>query len=410
MGRCLPIFALALLVSPRAAAQTDYLPDNSQWAGLSELASIAHGAQIPLQLAAELDWATLGPKDALLILYPRKALDPRSALAFLDEGGRLLIADDFGSGAPLLGALKIERREEAPRTTFHYQDNANLPIAINRQGPHPLLRGVRAVVTNHPASFRSPYPTLLGFGPEQPSVQQLMVAGPRGKGRFVALADPSILINVMLRFDGNLRLAKNLVKHLCHDGCAKIVLVTGYFRERVDVAHAAGAQPATAKRINTIVGRVNDFALTETGMRVLAFIAGGMALAALLLVLPLPRQDLDGRWLRPSTRPQQYDELRLAAQTLREEIEQTLGEALRAPGPLSTLQSNWIIARCVERGGAEGGRSCAKLLSALAKLPYSSERRGSMRRLRDKDLEAVYRQSRGLFALLDGKRSTTGEK
>jgi len=396
-GLLLAIILAALLLAPDAAAGTDYLPDNSQWAGLSQFATLARSAQVPLRLTAELDWRTLGPKDALLVIYPRRALEAQSALAFIKSGGRLLLADDFGAAQGLFAALSIKRGTNSPHTRFHYQDNLNLPVAINRQQKHPLLRGVRAVVTNHPGTFRSPYPTLLGFGDDE----QLLVESPLGKGRFIALSDPSVLINLMLRFDGNLQLAKNLVQELCATGCGKVVLVTGHFRQRPRDTPVPKQGLARIKRINTFLERINDFSLTKTGMRVLAFIAGGMALAALLLVLPLPRRDLDGRWLRPSTRPPHPNELRQAAMLLREDVEQALSETLSAPGPLSTLETRWIVDCCKRRGGLEAGRECAKLLRVLSRLPNSHDKRGSWRRLRDKDLEATLGQSHTLFTLLD---------
>ncbi|MCK5799864.1 MAG: DUF4350 domain-containing protein, partial [Deltaproteobacteria bacterium] len=199
---------VALLVGytiPAHATETDYLPDNTTWNGTSALADLAAGQQLPVTLVNHLHWGDIDTRDVLFIIYPRISLHETQFLAFLRAGGHVLIADDFGSAAPLLTKLGIKRKPytspstqraaaSSPRETqAFFAKNPALPIAIPARQAHPFLVGVRRVVTNHPSTFTSLLPSLLAINGEQ----KVLIAGRLGKGRFVALSDPSVLINSM---------------------------------------------------------------------------------------------------------------------------------------------------------------------------------------------------------------------
>src|SRR5258707_15125646 len=101
------------------------------------------------------------------------------------------------------------RRREArlPRASRYYEGRLWAPIAT-AQGDHPLARDVGEVVTNHPAALDrvEGATTVIGF-----DEGALVVAGERGTGKFVAVADPSIFLNRMQQepFHGNLQLTAN---------------------------------------------------------------------------------------------------------------------------------------------------------------------------------------------------------
>lgn len=395
------IVAVALLLTATLAraGEQDYLPDNSGWNGSSELVNISRGLQLPVELVDQLDWSKLDDKDVLLLVYPRSPLPTKQFLAFLQRGGQLLIADDFGSSAPLLRALGIERPTGPIRSRFRYRDNPALPIALPSPRSHPLLRNVRGVVTNHPAHLRSSLPTLLGFDQGR---QQLLVAGMVGKGRFVALADPSILINGMLKFDGNMTLVSNLLASLAAGGRRRFLLLTGHFGQGGALPQVEPPTEAKlASGFNRYVDRLNDFALTSTGMRVLAFVLAGLVLGLLLLVLPWPRRDLDGRWLRPTQRSLS-DETTEAAALLREEVETLLGRLLDAPGPVSAIHPRWLSERVRTRAGDEAANDCRKLLAGLRQVPYAAEGGLNLGKVRRRELTTLYELARRLLSALDG--------
>lgn len=408
LGSAARLAILAALIgapSRASAAETDYLPDNRGWNGLSELTSLARGMQLSVELVGELAWNRLGERDVLLIVYPRGRIDGRQLVAFLERGGRALIADDFGTAAPLLGRLGISRHHGATTTgTAHLAHNPALPIATRRSGAtHAVTRGVDRVVANHPAYFRSRLPPLLSFD----RTRQLLVGGKLGQGIFFALADPSVLINRMLGFSGNFTLARNLLRELATPGRDRLLLVTGYFRARGRI-DSEDPHRELGGRLNELLRRLNDFALTSVGMRVLAFVCGGIAVLAVLLVLPLPRRDLDGSWLRVEPRREtvgaaaEAQSIASAAAVLRDEVETALTDLLEAPSPVSTLHPRWIIDKVTERAGPPAGRLCRRLLSVMGRVPYTTRAEGAASTgLKPRDLERLYRYSRQLLEVLD---------
>jgi hypothetical protein len=407
------------------AEETDFLPDNVSWNGFSELEDLARGMQLQLLLVEELDWDRLPAGATLFVVYPRAEVAPGQALAFLAGGGRILLADDFGESRPLLQRLHIERVETgAVQTGRHHAGNPNLPIAVPLAGGHPITAGVREVVANHPARFLSSFPTLLGF---EGGVEQLAVGGQVGRGGFVALSDPSVLINGMLRFQGNLTFATNLLHHLRPRESNTVLLATGHFRIGSFRAPSstengpAGAVQQFLTEYNGFLGHLSDFALTQPALRALCWVCGGLGLLGLFMFLPLPRRSLDGHFLRPTAPGGPAVEAQVAwfsenrrprgstlpAILLRDEIEEVLTEILKAPGPVTTMEPSWVIAEVRKIAGAEGAEICGRLLGMLKRVPQQESRTDRSRLLRgtsSKDLTLLYELCRMLLSRL-GSRS-----
>ncbi|MCA9671088.1 MAG: DUF4350 domain-containing protein [Myxococcales bacterium] len=405
----LVVLTLWLGASARpAAAQTDYLPDNDGWNGLSQLASLARGMSRQLMIVSRLDWGVIGAETnlpVLLLVHPETPIDAERVIAYMRRGGHVLIADDFGKTSKLLEALGISRHDgKGIRARIYYRNNKNLPVALPGPATHTVVEGIRGVVTNHPSYFRSRLPTLLGF---QEGNQQVLVAGQVGDGRFAALSDPSVLINAMLEFRGNARLATNLLTFLARDPDARILLVTGHVIQSGELPPAEKRDSRSkrlAQEFSRFVGRINDFALTSEGMRALAFVLGAIALAGLIFMLPLPRKDLDGHWLRPvgGTRTKLDTSPGHAAVALREEIEERLTQALDAPGPISTIHPRWLTERVTQRAGAEAAAICSRLLGALRQVPYTGRAEDAINvaRIGRRDLANIYELSQQLLRVL----------
>jgi len=396
--------------STARADETDYLPDNPDWNGCSELASLARGMQLRLELVEQLDWSQLPRAATLLILYPTADLDPKQLLRFLDGGGRVLLADDFGRSHALLQRLGIQRvTGRLVDTAQHHNGRLQLPLATTSQATHELGQGVGQVVTNHPAFFRSRFPTLAGFG----KGQQLMVAGTVGQGRFVALSDPSVLINGMLKFEGNAALARNILHYLRPPRTVdRMLVLTRQFRVVGRVGQQASG-PGGVQRFLTdysgFLGRMNDFAPWQSALRAMGVVGGLIALALLALLLPLPRRELSGHWLRPGV-PQRAGETGLlaggnaafSAAVLRDEIEEILTEALQAPGLVFTMHSSWVVRRTRELAGAEGAQLVTRLLAAMHGVSQSVSpgEVAALNGTRRSDLASMYELSSRVLVLL----------
>lgn len=250
LARLVPLVLCATLAAPalsqpaaapavRAGADIDmsggrdYQPGHKGWNGLSGLHALAASLGCPLQPRATLEWDALSGQDVLFFLYPETAPDEEHLLSFLTSGGRAVLADDFGAAAGALRRLGIDRREgPLPASVPTYRGGPSLPLAIPVRRTT-LGQAASEVVTNHPAYFTSVLPPTYAFAPGL----GLLIEGSLGRGRFVAVADPSLFINNMQELPQNRALSAALLGSLCRAGTDRFVLLTGPLGQR-------GAPPA----------------------------------------------------------------------------------------------------------------------------------------------------------------------
>ena len=146
---------------------------------------------------------------------------------YLEAGGRAVLADDFGASDAALAALEIRRlRGELPSASIATTATRRCRSRARRCRPS-CRSGIVDIVANHPAFFSAATPATYAFSPGA----ALVVEGRLGKGYFVAIADPSVLINNMLEIDENLAFARALIKRTCKPG-ERIHLVTQSFVAR----------------------------------------------------------------------------------------------------------------------------------------------------------------------------------
>jgi hypothetical protein len=135
---------------------------------------------------------------------------------FLENGGTLFIADDFGTANSLLEKLGVETRFSIrPLKDIFYSKRAEFPVVVRIEDPE-LAAGVEKITLNVPSVitggegevFSSKVSIVGGSMKSYPILAELKY----GKGRIVMLSDPSILINDM--FGENRRFIVNLVRSL----------------------------------------------------------------------------------------------------------------------------------------------------------------------------------------------------
>jgi hypothetical protein len=321
----------------------DYALDGSGWNGLAELLAVAAESGIEVRAPARIELSALTARDGLLLVYP-VAPPPRSDLtAFMYEGGRLALADDFGQGRALLDGFRIERR--APMVAGDAQrlrGNRNVLIATPRVR-HPLASDVLALVTNHPrALHHAALDAIFGFD-EQPGA--LVLAGAVGRGRLVAIGDSSVLINNMLEFSGNRAFARNLVRYLAQGGrlwiaAAGSELVGTY-------GDASAADPLADLREG--LARLSQVRLpaaavqaSAAAMALLLLFVAASALprrSSLLRAVSLPTTEtLSGFAGRVRFFAREGSDLRAPLLAFKLELERELTDLLRVPSPPSPLQ------------------------------------------------------------------------
>jgi hypothetical protein len=192
----------------------DYGLENLEWNGLSEFLRLADSHDIELRPVSTLDYATLGPDDRLIVIYPTRELPAEQFAEFVVDGGRVLLFDDFGASTQILNRLDVER---LPASSIPHNDHhlgrPGLPI-FRPVGKHPLLVGVQEVVANHPSALRTSGGPILPF--EDPSAG-LVYDMRLGRGKVVVVGDASLLINHMLLVGDNRKFLGNALRYLCRD-------------------------------------------------------------------------------------------------------------------------------------------------------------------------------------------------
>ncbi len=352
---------LVVAAATRAlAAGGDYRLDSREWNGLARLDDEAAAAGCTMTATETLDWSALQGGDVVWFVYPRTAVDGGMLRRFLEAGGRAVLADDFGASDAALAALDIRRLRGELSDVERYEDNAALPIARQTLSTE-LSVGIGDLVANHPAFFSTGTPATYAFSPGA----ALVVEGRLGKGYFVAIADPSVLINNMLDIDENLAFARALIKRTCKPG-ERIHLVTQSFVSRGEPAGelaSAGSGESPFVRFNRMLEAIDDATHAAVDGRTLGALGILMATVALILFVRAwpARGNIDGHWTRAAAvesgwRAWSRD---TTAAYLRDEV------ALRLSASLDAAIADWTPAELERRVARAHGPRAAALAARL---------------------------------------------
>jgi hypothetical protein len=367
------------------AQGSDYDPRSTAWNGMASFVGLAEGMGFSVTPVTSLEWGELSSEDILVLIYPVQRVDPGRLGAFVQAGGNVVIADDFGDGKDAMQGLGLLRAEvDTPRTSKYYDGRPWAPIATARSG-HPLAADVGEVVTNHPAALTGVEGASVVVAFDEGAV---VVAGERGTGRFVAISDPSIFINRMLMFRGNIQLATNLLRYLDRGGRARhVVLLRGDVpmygdpRPYIDDART-GELGRTVADLNFWLSERRAWLLTPGAMKALAV---GLAAALLLLALfalPVRRGPrIDGAWLRfgrPGRRDEPHSVMAQAEQggaglilacVLRDEVQRLIAEAIGKHEALYIVPEAELVAELSRVRGPAAGAALARVYRRLRALP-----------------------------------------
>lgn len=233
---CALVAACALawgsLALPARAAEpsgADYDPVDGPWNGVGYLVTTGAEARVEVEVLADLPLDELSPDDVLLWLYPQAPVPVDDLLAFITDGGRLVVADDHGGADTLLAAVGVTRLDRGPTSHRRWFDGADgFPILVARDD-HFLFFNVDEIVANHPSVLAltgEGRPIVSFDGTGEPGGEHLVVERPLGRGALLAIADPSIFLNQMLRrFYGNKQFAANVLRIYCRAEPCRIKLL-----------------------------------------------------------------------------------------------------------------------------------------------------------------------------------------
>ena len=404
--------AVLVLTASIASAQSagDYDPYSQSWNGMSSFVGLAEGMGMEVAPVTQLDWDELSSGDILVLVYPLQRVDPGDLSAFINAGGHAIIADDFGDGKDAMAGLGLLRAENTvPQAATHWKGHLHAPIAVAR-GNHPLTNDVGEIVTNHPSILTQTdgVTPIAGF-----ENGEVVVAGERGSGKFIAISDPSILINKMLLFRGNVQLATNMLRWLDRNRRARrVVLLRGDTpmygdpRPFIDDAKASELSRSIAD-LNLWLDKRREWLLTTTAMKVLAgTLAVGLLLLA-LFALPVRRgPKIDGAWLkfgRPGRRDEPHGLVNAAesgggsnlvlACILRDHVQVMLAGVTGKTEPLYTLSEGQLVNEVSRQRGPTAGVALSRVYKRLRTLPSRGQASApwSTGHLPRRDFDILYR-------------------
>jgi hypothetical protein len=286
-----------------------------QWDSASAFLDVARKAlgRERVVLDARLDWSLLTEKDAVLFLHPTSAIDATEASSFVSAGGRLAVVDDFGRGDELLRRFHIERAPAPLPPDGAHNDNPRLAFArpveseaaSGKKLKHPIVADLDHVVTNHPTAFSTaqgveltPVLTLgdtsgnrqlfaaigvIGDGHECGLEDGVPKSGSARCGRLFAMADSSVFIDLMMRFEGNRALARGLVEYLVESDAwgqreGRLFVVTnsfdqaGHFGDKNDFTHELDR---VMDNLASLLDETREEGLPERALWLLALLAVG---------------------------------------------------------------------------------------------------------------------------------------
>lgn len=223
--------------------QGDFDPGSSSWNGLSGLIALASEQGVRVETPQIWDWRQADIKTPLLIIAPQdEKLNVYPLLQFVKRGGRVLIADDFGAGLPLMRAFDLDGyRSGITKKQWRSQKDIDLHRTYPMMGHEAdfLLRQASFLFLNVPQwlSRRSGQSqALLRSRPYNSTLEDFDQGGHilyrsyRGWGVALLVSDPSLFINHMIVYGDNRRFVKNMLRYLTTPLKAKkVVLLWGNF-------------------------------------------------------------------------------------------------------------------------------------------------------------------------------------
>jgi len=236
------IIAAALLISVTLLNTTneDFSTYNTGWNGASQAQNLASREGYGTRDIFALSEAGSSGKGALIMLNPNKAVavsdaDTRDLQRFVQNGGSLVVANDFGNANAVLNGLGV-----APSVRFNgslLADNVSRGVddahpLVTDITPSGLTTGVKTLYFNYGTTLDTSGSNVTVLARSAPTsylrattgdnapiagstgAHPVLASLPYGNGRIILLSDPSIFINGMLGQADNQKLLTAFLKNL----------------------------------------------------------------------------------------------------------------------------------------------------------------------------------------------------
>jgi hypothetical protein len=234
----------------------------------------------------------------------------------------------------------------------------------------------------------------------------------------VAISDPSILINAMLKFDGNQEFAANLLEWLAPPKKdrehARLIIVTkdarfsGEPSDAIDKSRALSSVNGFAREVDKLLDDLNDYIASKQTMHMLGIVGAFAVLVFGLALLPFAtdRQRLDGSWTKWHAGGERADFERILAHyddpkkdgsfsypaaVLRDAVDARLADLCGKAAPLVNLSQSEILGRVERRCGLPAAEALHLALPGLIALPNRDQAQGlwGARHVSRKEFERV---------------------
>ena len=220
-------FGIFLLVMPLTIpvfyTSADFSVFNTKWNGASNFGRLLYEETKIMPVITSYNSFGLGEKEGvLLILGPDlsySSLEIDEIKEFLENGGTLVLIDDFGTGNDILSGLNLTARFTSliPIDVF-YSKNYNFPELVRILDPQlsvgvdKLTLNVPSVIVGAEGSIYTSKVAVIGNNQRQlPIMSELEY----GNGRIILFSDPSVFINDM--FEKNEPFIRNFVSYIKAD-------------------------------------------------------------------------------------------------------------------------------------------------------------------------------------------------
>ena len=273
---------------PVIKTSAKYSMFNTRWDGCSEFAKLLFSKGKIVPIFYPYDSVRLRDfKGALIIVGPDvefSELEVEEVKAFLEKGGVVLIADDFGTANTLLEKLDVNIRISNKKLIdLFYSKRVEFPVVVRISKDI----AVEKVVLNEPSfiiggrglAYTSKVSSVDGSMNSYPILAEVEY----GKGKIIVLSDPDVLINDM--FQENREFIENLIDYLG--------VKTFYF----DEAHHSDFNPysVTTVYIHRELDKGKAFQIFLAVAALAIFIESGIAgriVRKLAELIPREREDL----------------------------------------------------------------------------------------------------------------------
>jgi hypothetical protein len=268
----------------------DFRVENPLWNGFKNLST-----NYPVQSLDSFASLPFSPRGTTFILVPYLSLTPaelEQLNGYISQGGRLILADDYGHGNQILEYLGLAVRFSGDvllDPLANYKNNRYLPEIIHLR-PNPLTTNTESLGFNHATSLvNTDNASVIALSSsfsfldtnDNGSYDDDEPTGPFpviyranvGSGQVVMIADPSLFINSMNEIDEN------------EDFIQNIAATTGSLY--LDQSHLP---PSDLHRTKNLLARVREYLASPL------VTAGLVALAVAITLKPI--------WYRSRERPE----------------------------------------------------------------------------------------------------------